>query len=366
MIDASSKILSTINSFPENIIVYLLLGLQIIFSPLQSGFSDYYLRRKSIIISLSATLISVILLKLSINYGVVFLILSITLKGFLGNTLPMAWAGIADITQAKNIRFALALSICALAIGSWGSLLILPHLIIDLLFGLVVIILVFGIGAAIYPFQDLEDFPKPHFLKNISPLRMIIDESKTIYYISKKPLNFICLLSFFFSEVSFYQILFRIEVFNNYQCFIYLPASIGIGYTSGTLSLKFIKNSDKSVSLIGLVISIISIVVINLLFMLNKENQFSFTLLFACYSFGYALFTPAIFSLITPRKHPHLQGKIYGILDSTDSLASLITFIILFMTKNMVCSFVLLFSTGMILISGVFFIFIYRNSYINH
>src|ERR1700722_12078767 len=107
LIHTSSEILSENHSVQEKALIYILLGLQIIFSPLQGGFSDYYLRRKSIIVSLSATLVSVLLLRISDSYGIVFLVSSIVLKGVLGNTLPIAWAGIADITSGKNVRFAL-------------------------------------------------------------------------------------------------------------------------------------------------------------------------------------------------------------------------------------------------------------------
>lgn len=359
---ASSKILSDEHKPYENRIVYLLLGLQIIFSPLQAGFSDFYLRRKSIIISLSATLLSVILLKISMNYGVVFLVCAIILKGILGNTLPIAWASLADITRGKNIRFALALSICFLAIGSWGSLLFLPYLAAELFFWSVVVLLAIGLGSAIYPFKDREDAPKPHFFETISPVQMLVNECTGIYHISKRPLNFFTLLSFLFSEISFYQILFRVEVFTNYHCFIRVPLAIGIGYTAGTVALKFIKAKDRFVSLSGLALSIVSILILNILFSISHENQFTFTTLFACYSFGYALFTPSLFSLITPREHPHLQGKIYGLLESTDSLASLITFLILFLTKRLTCNLVVATSTTTILISAFFFYFVFKRA----
>lgn len=255
---ASSKIVSDQNKPYESKIVYLLLILQIIFSPLQAGFSDFYLRKKSIIISLSATLLSVILLRMSMNYGIAFLIVAITLKGILGNTLPIAWSGLVDITRGKNIRFALALSTCFLAIGSWGSLLILPFLTVKLFFGLVIILLTIGISSAIYHLKDSKDTPKPHFLKTLSPIQMLVNESFGIYQLSKKPLNFFALLSFLFSEISFYQILFRIEVFtNNYHCFIHVPLAIGIGYTTGTLVLKYIRAKDKLVSLSGLTLSVL-------------------------------------------------------------------------------------------------------------
>ncbi len=360
LINASSKILTEESKIHEHTIVYLLLGLQIIFSPLQSGFSDYYLRRKSIIVSISATLISLILFKLSINCGVVFLIIPIIIKGALGNTLPIAWAGIADVTKGKNVRFALALSICALAVGSWGSLIVTPFLKINIFFLSILILAIMGVCYAIYPFRDSKDSPKPHFLKRLSPVQLLKGECIGIYNIAKKPLSVFALFSFLFSEISFYQILFRVEVFSSYTCFVHVPLAIGIGYTIGTIALKFFKIKDKLVCLIGLIISVSSILFINFLFALKLENQITFTAFFACYSFGYALFTPALFSLISLRNQPHQQGKIYGIIESIDSLASLITFFIVFIAKELTCNFVLILSTALILISAFFFRFVFK------
>lgn len=107
------------------------------------------------------------------------------------------------------------------------------------------------------------------------------------------------------------------------------------------------------------------ILTISILFLFDQENQFIFTMLFAYYSLGYALFTPSSFSLITPREHPHLQGKIYGILGSTDSLACFITFLIIFLTPQLTCNIVVSISTT-ILISAFFFYFVFKKAPMDH
>ncbi len=355
LINASSKILYKKDMIQESTLVYLLLGLQIVFSPLQAGFSDYYLRRRSIIVALIATLISIFLFKLSILYGSYFLLIAIIFKGILGNTLPIAWAGIADITKKKNVRFVLALSICALAVGSWGSLLISPYLTINLFFRVTLTLIIIAILYAIYPFKDSEDSLKPIDLKKTSIFKLLGNECIGIYEITKKPLTFFILLAFFFSEVSFYQLLFRVEVFNEELCFSFIPLSIGIGYSIGTFTLKFIKSKDRDVSLTGLLTSLFCVLGLAILFYFESKKTIYPTTLFAGYSFGYALFTPAIFSLITPKDKPHLQGKIYGILESTDSLASLITFALVFLTSSLSCLKTLLISVIFLIIGMLFF-----------
>jgi len=370
LVKASSKILADNTWIHEYSLVCFLLGLQIIFSSLQAGFSDYYLRRKSMIVSMLATLISIFLLKIAAGPFAWVLIVSVSIKGILGNTLPIAWSGISDETKGKNIRFFLALSICALAIGSWGSLIGVPHLTSKLLRWSVMGILMIGIALAFY-YSDPEDTPpstqendngvEPETIKNRSFLGLFTKECSGIYRIGRKLLNLLCLNAFLFSEMSFYQILFRIEVFETYECFMRVPLAIGIGYTAGTIALKFIKSiQDRVVSAIGISISVITILTANILFALGNTDQLIFITLFAFYSFGYAWFTPALFSMIMTKEPLHNQGKGYGLLESTDSLASLITFILIFKTNKISCVQSLSISSILIIISAIIFVFAFR------
>ena len=359
--EAANNLLITDSSkrFPyESILIYIMQGLQIVFSCLQAGFSDYYLRRKSLIFSITATIVALVIFKFSITYGAFFIISSIVFKGIFGNTLPIAWAGISDLTRANNFRFALALSICALAVGSWGSLFVIPLMKGSTFFYCTLIIVSIGLILVFCFFRDREDLPKAHFLEKKSFFRLISDECLGIYFLAKKPVIALVLVTFLFSEISFYQILFRIEVFSTYYCLVTVPFAIGVGYTLGTIVLKYIKSGDKFVSSLGLLFSFIGIILIVFLNKINHENPTSFTLLFIFYSFGYAFFTPALFSLITPKDHPHLQGKIYGILESVDSLASLLTFVMIFNTKTLSCNSVFLFSLLMISLCALLFIFV--------
>src|SRR5579863_8000522 len=97
----------------------IVLFVSIIASPIQAGYSDFYCRKKSLIISLSCSLLSCILVFFSLKNTfspLLFLFIGIIIKAALGNTLPLSWAAIAD-TQNKNFRFSLALSTSAMAFG---------------------------------------------------------------------------------------------------------------------------------------------------------------------------------------------------------------------------------------------------------
>lgn len=360
LINGSSRILNSSKGFRDSLLVCVMLFTQIIFSPIQAGFSDYYLRRKSLMFSLILSLFAVVIF-ISSNYlGSTALFIAIIIKGALGNTVPIAWAGISDITKGKNIRFALALSICALAVGSWGSLILAPLITVNAFFILTFILLIICLFLLILGFKDPKDSLTHNYLEKVSFYKMISHEFIGIYRILKKPINFYIVIAFFFSEIAFYQILFRVEVFKNYHCFINIPLTIGIGYTLGTIWLKFLKSKDKVVSLMGLVFSFLSILMISLLFLFEIENKLIFNLLFVFYSFGYALFTPALYSLITLRDHPHLQGKIYGLLESTDSLASLITFLGVFLTASLACTSIMVLSTIFLIFCSIFYKIIFK------
>lgn len=349
-------------------IIYLFMGLQLIFSPIQSGFSDFYLRKKSLMFSLLFAFISVILFYYYFEKSLLAVFLAFILKAIFSNTIPISWAAIADITKHKNIRFALALSIFALAVGSWGSLYLVPHISIPVFFKIVIIGTLLA-SIFICMFRDSKDlkeykknlviYPSPSFIF------LIKEELFSLWKLIKKSQNIYILFSFIFSEISFYQILFRVEIARAVSSLLYFPAAIGIGYSSGTLLLKFLKGDDKKVALFGILIASISIILLLMLGSINEEKEFWYLLFFGGYSFGFALFTPAIFSLIFPRSQPHQSGKIYGLVDSADSLSGIITFLIIFHSLQISAYHVFAISTIMIFCSLVFLLlFFYKKNQI--
>lgn len=345
------------------LMIFLFL-LQIVFSALQSGFSDYYIRRRSVTLSIFATLVSVILLKTHLVLYTPVLFLSIAIKGILGNTLPLAWSSIADETKGRNTRFYLAISICALAMGSWGPLITFSYIPSKVLWGFIALGLISGIVLT-FCYSDSKDVfhsngkngkEKLEPLKEKSLFNLLQEECHHLYRIVKKPENFLGLLAFLFSEISFYQILFRVEVLDTYQCFATIPLSVGIGYTLGTVFLKFIQSiKDRIVSAIGISISLLAISIASGAFYLGGINKIFFTFLFSFYSFGYSWFTPALFSMIMDKETSHNQGKGYGLIDSVDTIAALITFVLIFQTNCLFCFECIIMSLLLLIISFIIF-----------
>ncbi len=305
------------------ILVYLIV--QIIISPLQAGFSDFYCRKKSLAVSLIFSFISLIfsfLFQLKIfTFFSVFLII-IFLKGFFGNTIPIAWAAVAD-TQSKELRFSLALATAPYAIGylllnvfSNGNSVNIPN-IVTLIFYVVVMLI------CIFLFKDLRDERRLHSTEAINLKKKFKEEIKQIVIdIRDKRIN-TGLIAYLLWSISIYSVLVLLVDFDN--PFHKTASYMMYGYILGVISLKFLKRiADNTIIYLGYWGSVIPFAVYFILFFFLKNTE---TLLSACYFFhgiGNAFLSPTILSILSKEKPLHEQGKIFGLIDSTDTLGFLI------------------------------------------
>ena len=96
------------------------LVLQVFFAAIQSGLSDFFGRKKSLITSLGISFFSLILIVLYLSFfqtSIFLLVSALVLKAVFGNTIPISFASIPD-TQDRNLRggFALASSSYSLSL----------------------------------------------------------------------------------------------------------------------------------------------------------------------------------------------------------------------------------------------------------
>lgn len=118
----NNSVLRVFNAQPPIVALILsisMLVLQILAAPIQAGFSDFYCRKKSLIVSLVFSFLSVIILiffKSGHLLSFFSLILVLLMMGIFGNTVPLAWAALADV-QKKNLRFSLALTTGAYSVA---------------------------------------------------------------------------------------------------------------------------------------------------------------------------------------------------------------------------------------------------------
>lgn len=337
--------------------------LTIIFSPIQSGYSDYYCRRNSLVLALIATLIYVALANYARGSHWSFLLIAIVFRTTLGNALPIAWAGIADLTHGHQFRFVLSLSVYALGVGMVSGLSVDGLVNIHTLFypiaaGIVLALVLFSFGL----FKDREDLPREVAVSRKSFPARIVTELSELIGIYKTKLSFLGLAAFVFSELSFYQIIFRIEVLMGSGCLHWVPHAIGIGYTLGAVSLKFVRGTDGRTGLTGLLLATLSITLVPILIGFGLLNPVVFLAVFSLFSFGFAWFTPSLFSLITPKGQPHIHGKIFGIVESTDGISILITYLILWVTIRVDCLMIFSISAVLLYVSLIFMIIALRHS----
>ncbi|MBI3508381.1 MAG: MFS transporter [Chlamydiia bacterium] len=326
------KAFSQHTPFYQFVIVVSLLFLQIFFSPIQTGFSDFYCRKKTLVIALICSLISIMLVY-SFNRIAsapsYIPVLVVGIKGCLGNVIPLCWATIADIQERKP-RFSFGLATGGYAVGYLvlvASNRFLSqeqiHFTIIFLFVLLTLICILFV-------EDTRDKLHVKERKKDSFVFLFISDNKLILEdLCVRYLRSI-LVSFLLWEISLYAILlFYIDFFTNQ--FSLLPVGMMIGYLSGIGLLKFCQGvSDLRMIRIGYYFSIISLLPIFIVFPFVKHIE-SY-LLVVCYFFhsmGNAFLCPTLFTIISKTSPAHAWGRKYGLVESSDSVAFLVAFVML-------------------------------------
>lgn len=317
-----------------------LLFLQIIFSPIQAGISDFYGRKISLIISISFSLFSLIFVYLYdlnlLAYFPVLILINIS-KGIFGNTVPISWAAVGDLGSVggKSLRFSFALATASYAIA-YLILIWLKKYLSDINATLLLILsfafVLFLCSKAFYDLRDvkLTDITK---LKNSFSSIIFNQILQIVEDIRNKSMQMI-FIAWILWEISIYIILVYYADFSNYKSSI-IEILMMIGYILGTLSIKFLhKIPDSRMIRVGYTISVASLLPYFALchFIENIDN-----VLAACYFFhaiGNAILSPTMFSIISEHRRPHERGKIYGLAESGDTIAFFISGILIMTLKH--------------------------------
>ncbi|MBS0629622.1 MAG: MFS transporter [Verrucomicrobia bacterium] len=323
-------------SFHEFVFYTFFLLLSIIASPLQSGYSDFYCRRKSLIFSLSLSLIGLVFAFVAakqISAQWILLLFAIVAKGGLGNNLPLTWAAISD-TQEKNFRYSLALSTAMMAFGFFFIILMKKVFNLDVYIIFLIIFMLLGISIylAVKKFYDIRDKGpenqnnerEKHFsLRKAlwTEMRSIINDFLKDHRIRK------ALLTFMLWEISFYTALI-IDVDMHIAGFNGLSLSMMVGYILGVIVLRFLDHkTDFQTIKIGYNFSILSLLIIPFLWNFF-DGKVLIIIGYFGFSFAAAFLAPSLFSILSKERKSTEQGKIYGIIDSSDTIAFLLASII--------------------------------------
>jgi len=319
----------------KKIILYVsLLLLQMIASPIQAGFSDFYCRKKSLVVSLSCSCLSLIfafIFEINLFISGFIFVLMIFAKGGLGNTLPLSLAGVSD-TQSSNVRFSFGMCTAAMASGYLALILLEKLFRFDKLVIMLILIFIILIIICAKSFKDIRDKegPSPHQHSSRSRLEML----KHDFNLVKEEISMIinelshkrtrkALTTFLLWEISLYSI-HMLDVDLQIDKFYNLTTSMVLGYLIGIYLLKKLnKLTDKKMISIGYKTCIFSVIPFFILFPLLNDSRYLMLFCYFFYNMGTVFLAPSLFSTLANERKPHEQGKMFGLLESTDTVSFL-------------------------------------------
>ena len=291
--------------------------LQFITSTIQGGISDHSLRKKSLLIAFNAVLVGQIFFLLAFKHHYL-LWGAIAFYGFLGNITPIARAALADTELRRNFRLSVGLSTIAIALG-WVLMAFAAYYLPPFLGCVLVTVLCFTCNFLVRYIKDPEDKPshEPFSIKG---------ELSLIKSLFKHPEICWGLAGYLVAEIAFYQIFARGkgQIYDPNVRFI--VTTWVLGYIAGAISQHFLFREGKEKSGIkwGASISILAMLCLIILTISGFNGDVILGITNSSFALGFGFFIPCLFSIVSQRYEPHLQGKIYGLVDAVDSLALMI------------------------------------------
>ncbi len=354
-----------------SVFLFGFLVLQVLFASIQSGLSDFFGRKKSLIFSFSVSLFCLLCIYLYHDYYMRFgilLILAMASKALFGNTIPISFAAIAD-TQGKNYRRAFALG------SSTYSIAFISLIVINLFssrdvtnISFAAIILLISLIFCMLGFKDVSDITAdlPH---NVNPAyyagnffskfwKLGTREICLLIKELRKPLTSYGLSAYLLWEISMYSIIIS-QIDLNDGSTKHITLAMMVGYLLGVLLLQIrpcIKISDRKIITFGYVFSFLSFLPFLLVFFIQSQS----ILIGICYTLhaiGNAFLSPTILSILATGRSTHDQGKILGLVESADTAAFLLAtiFVVIYSTYQWSISYLVLFSFVSFSISWVYF-----------
>ena len=336
------------SSFPHLPIIIIFLTLQFIAAPIQAGRSDYRCRKNSITFSLLITLASLSLFILQPYLSTWSLYIAIytatLLKAVFGNTLPMSWAAMAD-TKQPDFRFSIGFATTGMA-GGYLFLSLLSQIPLNLsTLQWTWITVAIGILISSFAFIDRRDRKGCE-----KPIKKELHEIYTDFILCKRFRR--ALAAFIFWEWSFYTI-FVLDVDMHIELFKYFSITMIAGWVAGILILKFAKTSDQTMIKIGYYLSVLSLALLTINVLASFTPKYFQLIFIFFYSIGCAFLVPSLFSILTKERGESEQGKIYGLIDSADtiSFALAIALGIIYLDHTMTPTFIYTLSLSILIIS---------------
>ncbi|NGX32589.1 MAG: hypothetical protein K1060chlam4_00638 [Candidatus Anoxychlamydiales bacterium] len=347
----------------------------------QAGFSDVFGRKKHLLIACSGVLLSVLCLSIvylvkknnlnqsSIMQSFLVILPICFLLGATGNAIPIARAAIADL-KIHDFRTAMGWATTIIGFG-WITAVILGFILPPLGILISVILLQLTIIFLIKNyFQDTEDNTIKKYSKK--PFFNVITSSYGWFgsmFLAAGGAS--AIFAYLFAETTFYQIYSLNEVSGANLTTKVVGILMAIGYAFGVIMQWIIYFSDKKGIKYGIAISLIMLINIlifknfieyNVSVFFTKNSHIIEGVLDFLFAFGFGFSIPALFSLMSKRLEIHHFGKLFGVIDSIDTLALGLSFFILFLGNqlNFINRNIYIFSLLFFLISCIFYLVFIR------
>jgi MFS family permease len=305
----------------------------------QAGFSDFFGRKKHLIISSLSVLLSVAYLAFvyitklycvelpGFSLSIITTLPICLLLGVAGNAIPIARAGIADL-KVHDFRTALGLSTTFIGFG-WISAILLGIILPPIGVLITAMIVQFSVIVIIkHLFSDHED-SNIKSMKKTSYFHATINSYKWFASMFLVAGGAAAIVAYLFTETIFYQIYSL-----NEEGLVSLSVKVvgllmAFGYAFGVVMQWIVGFSDKRGIRFGVLFSLVSLVFlvflrvyadgnvnINVYNALIAEGVLNFL-----FAFGFGFSVPSLFTLMASKIEPHHAGRLFGAIDTTDTLA---------------------------------------------
>lgn len=332
---------------------FIMMSVQVCFAPIQAAASDHFTRKRTIYVALVSNLLCIPITWFldPSNHSQFWVIpLDILFKCVTGNLIPLALVSVSDMRKTKHrpyflgtsSTYALAFILIRYAISGLNTALFSFFLI-----SLILIV----VPLTRFFFYDEEDKtsdvipltkgykPADNLLKRFSrgiykvpaTLRIICtqagkDRANLVSDLSEKAIRS-ALMGYFWWEVSMYSIVASVVDLGFFPNALLFPLFMMGGYLIGALVVftVFSKYSDQQVIKWGYFISTASL--LPFFFLAWGVESTRIITVEICYFFhaaGNAFLSAAFMSLLANERSHHVQGRTYGLIDSSDSIAFMV------------------------------------------
>lgn len=305
----------------------------------QAGFSDDFGRKRHLLISCISAVISgliflctlLIISSSTSQSAIVSLVIAALapfVLGIAGNSIPIARGCLVDL-DIHDFRTTMAFTTVFIAFG-WLAANFSEFLLGSS--GSVSIALILQTISVIFIAKYYSPKKNIPLKKTLSLTKNIYNSWKWLIHMALVPGGLYAIIAYFFSETAFYQVYLHNELPNSAFGMKISGTLMGLAYLLGITCQSATYPSDKACVKFGTSFSLstlVAIVFFNLILKINFIDEalspvictkiLGFLQFF--FAFGFGFFVPALFSIISENIHSDHFGRLFGVIETTDTIS---------------------------------------------